>query len=229
MGIATEQVQPEKLQARMLAQRVVYWMALFTTVVGALYLFGLMAKLIVNGTVHAVSSQGVQTLTATVALLWDVGLLILFAAMRRQGVRSRRLFAELALIFMTLVCATSTINWFVQLVIVPKLGTGATNELRALLDVNNDLSITYALEHLGWGLFYALAAIFASAASAATGSGKLEVWIRWLFLAGGALSLLHFIGVVVDSPRLGDLGYVAWGLFLPATTALLAVKFQKEA
>lgn len=226
MTVATEQVQREKLQARMLARRLAYWMALFTTVLGALYLFGLVGKLIVNGTVRAVSSEGLRTVTAAVALLWDVGLLTLFAAMRRQGARGRRLFAELALVFMTLVCATSTVNWFVQLAIVPKLGTGATDELRMLLDVNNYLSVTYAMEHLGWGLFYGLAAL---CAGAAIGSGKLEAWIRWLFVAGGALTLLHFIGVVIGSALLGHLGYVAWGLLLPATTALLAVKFKKEA
>lgn len=220
-----EQVQLDKLQARARVRRVLFWMAVMTTVLGALYLLGLVGKLIVDGTVHSVSSQGVQIISATVGLLWDVALLILFAALRRQVARRRRLFAELALIFMILVCATSSVNWFAQLAIVPKLDPAGESALAALLDVHSSTSLAYALEHLGWGLFYGLAAIFAAVSIAGS---RLESWIRWLLLASGALSLMHFAGVVLAYPLLSDLGYVAWGLLLPASTTLLAVRFGKQ-
>lgn len=221
MGI--DQAQNERAAARAGGRRLLYWMALFTTVLGALYLLGLAGRLIVNGSVHAVSSPGLQTISAVVALLWDTALVILFAALRKQVRRGGRLFAELALVFMILVCALSSISWFVQLTIVPKVEQGARTVQAALLDMRNELSITYAMEHLAWGLFFGLAALFASAA---IDGGRPGTWVRRLLMASGVLSLLHFLGVIVGSPALGDLGYVAWGLLLPAATALLAVKFK---
>jgi hypothetical protein len=78
----------------------------------------------------------------------------------------------------------------------------------------------YALEHLAWGVFYGLTTIFMGLAME---GGRLETWIRWLFITGGALSLLHVAGIVIASPALIDLGYFAAGVLLPFTTTLLAV------
>ncbi len=122
---------------------------------------------------------------------------------------------------MSLTCATSSVNWFVQLAVMPKLAQAGKSPLTALLDLQNSYSLTYSMEHLGWGLFYGLAALFAAAALA---GGRLETWIRWVLAAGGVLSLLHFVGVAAGSTFLSDLGYVAWGVLLPLSTALLAVR-----
>ncbi len=221
----TMQTELEKARARETTRQMLYWTALATTILGALYLLGLAGKLIVDGTVHTVSSPGVQSISAIVGLLWDVGLVILFVALRRRARRDQRLFTELALTFMVLACATSSVNWFVQLTIVPKLGT-ADDLLRALLDAHNELSITYAMEHLGWGLFYGLAAIFAAAA---VPIGKMEAWIRGLLFASGVLSLVHFVGVAAASRFLSDTGYVAWAILLPAATALIVANSRNAA
>ncbi len=224
--MAIEQAQLEKQQGRETARQVLYWTALASTILGALYLLGLAGKLMVDGSVHSVSASGVQTISAVVGLLWDAGLVILFTALRRQGARSRRIYADLALMFILLACATSSVNWFVQLAIMPKLGASGNDVMKALLDGHNEQSITYAMEHLGWGLFYGLAAIFASAAMR---GGKLEAWISGLLLASGVLSLVHFVGVAAGSALLGDLGYVAWAILLPAATALLLVRSGRGA
>ncbi len=204
-------------------RRVLYWMALAATILGALYLLGLLGRLIVNGSVHAVSGGGLQIVSAVVAIAWDVVLLVLFAALRREHAAGHPLLADLALIFMLLVCATSTINWFVQLAVLPRLGSGEANAM-ALLDVHNELSITYAMEHLGWGLFFGLSVLFAAAVLR---GGAAQAWIRWLLVAAGVLSLLHFAGVIIASQFLGDLGYIAWGALLPAATGLLAAIYRR--
>jgi hypothetical protein len=219
-----EQVQRDKAQARETARQVAYWTALGATVLGALYLLGLAGKLIVDGTVHSVSSPGVQSISALVGLLWNVGLVILFVALRRQAPHSQKVFADLAVAFILLTCAPSSVNWFVQLALVPRLGLGYYDELRTLLDVHNELSMSYAMEHLGWGLFFGLAAIFAALALP---GGRLERWIRGLLLSSGVLSLVHFVGVAAGSALLSDLGYIAWALLLPAATALLVARFRK--
>ena len=177
--------QSEKIAASETARQVVVFSAAFATLLGILYLLGLAGKLIVDGTLHSTSSQAVQSLSAVIAILWDVSLLVLFAALRRLSSGRKELFAELALIFMALVCAISSINWFVQLLIVSKINRVGESVLLALLDVHNGISLMYAMEHLAWGVFYGLAAILAALAIS---GGKLESWIRWLLAAGGALS-----------------------------------------
>ncbi len=120
---------------------------------------------------------------------------------------------------MILVCATSSANWFVQLALVPRLAGNPT--LLAMLDVHEPLSLMYAIEHLGWGIFYGLALIFMSIPF---GKDKPGRWIRGLMRTGGILSLIHVVGVVATIQPVADLGYIAWGILLPATAILLARK-----
>ena len=225
MNLETEAANLEHMTAKILAQRIVFLAAVFATLFGVLYFIGLAGKLIVDGTVHSSSSQSVQIVSAIVAILLDLALLIMFVALRWQISGRNSVFADLAVVFMTLVCATSSINWFVQLAILPRISQGDNSAMLALVDVHNDSSIMYAIEHLGWGVFYGLATIFIAIAMS---SGKLENWIRWLFMAGGALSLLHVVGIVTTNPVIGDLGYLAWGILLPITTTLLAIRFRRN-
>jgi hypothetical protein len=206
------------------AGRIVFWMAVCSTGLGALYLLGLVGKLVVDGTVHSTSALPLQMVSAVIALLWDAVLLVLFVALRSQTAQERRVWAELAVVFMALMCVTSSINWFVQLAVLPRLLQGDESPLLALVDVHSPTSISFAVEHLGWGLFYGLATIFMALA---LGSGKLEGWIRGLFVVGGVLSLVHMVGIVADVTVIGELGYIAWGVLLPITTALLAIRFRR--
>jgi hypothetical protein len=222
--IDTESTRLEEKDARRIAQQVVFLMAVFSTLLAVLYLFGLAGKLIVDGTVHSTSSQSVQAISAVVAILLDITLLIMFIALRRQVSGSNVIFAELACVFMTLLCATSTINWFAQLAILPRLVSLGDTAI-ALVDVHNSSSIMYAVEHLGWGLFYGLSTIFMAIA---INGGKVENWIRWLFIAGGVLSLLHIIGIITLNFTISDLGYIAWSVLLPITTTLLAIRYRSS-
>ena len=207
------------------SRRIVVVMAAAATLLGMLYLLGLAGKLILDGTLHSTSSQAVQNISAIVAILWNSSLLVMFAALRPQFTGSRAVFAELAFVFMAVVCAISSVNWFVQLLIVSRITRAGESVLLALLDVHNGISLMYAMEHLAWGVFYGFAAILAAMAIS---GGKLETWIRWLFAAGGALSLIHVVGIATGNSALGYLGYVAWGILLPVTTALLVVRFGRK-
>ncbi len=225
MGLDVAASEVENGDARKVAQRIVSWMAVLATFLGILYLIGLVGKLIVDGTVHSTSSQPVQIVSAIVAILLDLTLLILFVALRRKMPGKNVVFADLAAVFMALVCVTSSVSWFVQLAVLPQIAQTGNSTVIALMDIHNTGSVTYAGEHLGWGIFYGLATIFLAIA---IGEGKLESWIRWLLIAGGILSILHVFGIVTINPTIGDLGYVAWGIFLPSTTILLAIRFGKK-
>lgn len=214
----------ETKDARKMAQKILFPVTIFSTSLGVLYLIGLVGKIIVDGTVHSTSSQSVQQISAVVGILLDIALLVMFVALSWQMSGRNAVFADLASVFMILVCATSSINWFVQLAILPRIAqTG--DPIVALIDVHNNNSLMYAIEHLGWGVFYGLATIFMGIAM---GSGKLESWIRWLFIAGGVLSLLHVIGIITMNTTINDLGYVAWGVLLPITTTLLAIRYRRN-
>jgi len=199
-------------------RKVIRVSAILTVLFSGLYLLGLIGKLIVDGTVHSVSAQPLPMISAVIAILLDLSLLALFSGLRARF--SPNPFADLGLVFMILVCASSSVNWFVQLTLVPSLVGDPT--LLALLDIHDPSSLMYAIEHLGWGIFYGLALVFMAIPF---GGSNLARWIRGLMRTGSILSLIHAIGVAASIQPVADIGYIAWGILLPATALLLARKF----
>jgi hypothetical protein len=199
--------------------------SMISTVFGVLYFVGLMGKLVVNGSIHATSSPAISMVSAAVGLLWDITLVILFLALRRQIAGSKAIFAELGSVFMILLAAGSGVNWYVQLTLVPKMVQGGDATTLALLDIHNVDSLMYAVEHLAWGLFYGLATIFMALAIE---GGKIETWIRRLLIVGGVMSILFIPGRLIGNQVLIDLGYYAAGVLLPITTTLMTIRFRRN-
>jgi hypothetical protein len=86
-------------------------------------------------------------------------------------------------------------------------------------------SVAYALDILGWDLFFALSMLFA--APVFRGS-RLAAWIRVLMIASGMLALAGLSGVVVGDMQLRYIGIVGYvGVFL-VVAALMAVLFYRE-
>jgi hypothetical protein len=181
--------------------------------------------LIVNGSIHATSSTAISMVSAMVGLLWVITLVTLFVALRRQITEGRSVYAELGVAFMILLAASSGVNWYVQLTLIPKLAQTGNALVLALLDIHDTNSLMYAMEHLAWSLFYGLATIFMALAIEGR---KIDAWIRWLFIAGGVMSILYIPGIMVTNHFLIDLGYYAAGVLLPITTILLAIRSRKE-
>jgi hypothetical protein len=85
-------------------------------------------------------------------------------------------------------------------------------------------SVVYALDILGWDVFFPLSMLFA--APVFWGS-RLAAWIRVLMTASGVLALAGLRGVVVGDMQLRNIGIVGYvGVFL-VVTALLAVLFYR--
>jgi hypothetical protein len=85
-------------------------------------------------------------------------------------------------------------------------------------------SIAYALDILGWDVFFALSMFFA--APVFRGS-RLAAWIRVLMIASGVLAVAGLSGVVVGDMQLRNIGIVGYvGVFLVVAT-LLAVLFYR--
>lgn len=85
-------------------------------------------------------------------------------------------------------------------------------------------SVVYALDILGWDVFFPLSMLFAAPVFWGT---RLAAWIRALMTASGVLALAGLSGVVVGDMQLRNIGIVGYvGVFL-LVTALLAVLFYR--
>lgn len=85
-------------------------------------------------------------------------------------------------------------------------------------------SVVYALDILGWDVFFPLSMLFA--APVFSGS-RLATWIRWLMIASGMLALAGLSGVVFDDMQLRNIGIVGYvGVFI-VIAVLLAVLFYR--
>lgn len=85
-------------------------------------------------------------------------------------------------------------------------------------------SVAYALDILGWDVFFALSMLFA--APVFRGS-RLAAWIRVLMIASAVLALAGLNGVVAGDMQLRNIGIVGYvGVFL-VVSALLFVLFYR--
>jgi hypothetical protein len=85
-------------------------------------------------------------------------------------------------------------------------------------------SVAYALDIVGWDVFFALSMLFA--APVFRGS-RLATWIRVLMIASGVLALAGLSGVVVGNMQVRNIGIVGYvGVFL-VVAALLTVFFYR--
>src|SRR5215218_1475228 len=86
------------------------------------------------------------------------------------------------------------------------------------------LSVAYALDIVGWDVYFALSMLFT--APVFSGS-RLAAWIRVLMIASGVLSLAGLSGVVVGDMEVRNIGIVGYvGVFL-VVAALLTVFFYR--
>jgi hypothetical protein len=84
-------------------------------------------------------------------------------------------------------------------------------------------SVAYALDILGWDIFFPLSMLFAAPVF---GGSHLTGWIRGLMIASGVLALAGLSGVVAGDMQLRNIGIIGYvGVFL-VVAALLAVLFR---
>jgi hypothetical protein len=101
-------------ESRALSRKIGRWTSLGSLGFGLLYLVGVGVNLSTSGSVY-LSGRDVRTVSAAVALLWNLALIVLFVTLRREAEPSRTVLAELALAFAVLVCGVSSVSWFIGL------------------------------------------------------------------------------------------------------------------
>ena len=202
-----------------LTRRLGFWSSVFVAVLGAGYLLALTFAFAIEGFAFP-PGPAVQLAGGIITLLIVPGLVVLFTAIRHSADEARSILGSLAVTFITLFAATVSINRFVQLTVIQQGAPGAA-DLARFLPYATD-SVMFALEMLGWGVFSSLAAL--AAAGLFTGS-RLNVSIRWLFVAYAAFSSLGAIGYVTSAPITAG-AFIAWGPILLALSVALAVYFR---
>lgn len=211
------------LESRPLSRTIGFATALLSSFFGLVYLIGLGINLRTSGSVYP-SGGDVRIVSAGIALLWNLALVVLFTALRREAKPERAILAELALVFAILVCGASGASWVAGMMHVLRFAGSTDPAVVSLFDPYDPASFPYMLEHLAWGLFFGLAAIFAGLALRPS---RFSPWVNGGFILTGLLSLGHFIGVVTGNESLISLGYLSWGVALPVACALVAGVFRQ--
>ena len=125
-----------------------------------------------------------------------------------------------AIVYATMAC----VNYIVQLMVVRLSILNKETDGLAMFVMGNPHSIFWAL--MADYVFMNLAMRFAAPVFE---GGKLERWIRGLFLANGASAVITIFGIAVDSPMIFLLGsFVPWCVIVSLATALVAVLFSRS-
>jgi hypothetical protein len=136
----------------------------------------------------------------------------------------RKIFSQLGLAFAIIYVVISCLNSYLQVTVMRlNVLTGDTNGL-AILALPNPHSITYALEAIGYG-FLGLSTLFASGVFI---QGRLERWIKWLFIVNGIIGIIGIIITVLDKPILMLPGLGLWCIEYPILNILLCIFFKRQ-
>jgi hypothetical protein len=157
------------------------------------------------------------------AFLLAPTVVVLMACIHYVAPETKKVFSLIGLSFASVYVAIIPANYYLQLFVVRlNLASGTLDGL-ALLAQPNLHSVFFAMETLGY-TFLSLATLFVSQAFS---GGKLQDWIRWLFIVSGALGIFGVLVAPFDRPSLVFAGLGIWSLAFPISMILLGVFFRR--
>ena len=133
--------------------------AVVSVLLGSVYLIAIVVGILKEGLAFP-PAKSIQFVGAIVSILSGIDLIVLMVALKPHIVADRQLLVDISIIFMALLCGATSINRYVQLAIVPQFGDPENHAIIQLIHPYGPKSIMFAIESLGWGLFYGLAALF---------------------------------------------------------------------
>ena len=168
------------------------------------------------------SFQPIQMLSLIPSLLLAPTFVVLMVSLHYYAAPDKRIWSHLGITFTLIYAVMASINYITQLTVV-RLGilNNETDGL-AMFVMGNSHSIFWALASAY--VFMNLAMLFAAPIF---DGGRLERWLRWLFVANGVSAIVTIYGIVADSPQIYLLGsLVPWCVIFSLAMALLAVMFR---
>ncbi len=139
------------------------------------------------------------------------------AAVHAWAPESRKTLSLVALVFMGLLAGVTCSVHFVMLTVSRQAALAGQPWFGALFEFRWP-SVVYALDILGWDVFFPLSVLFA--ASVFSGS-RLAACIRWSMVVSGALAFAGLAGVALGDMQIRNIGIVGYvGVFLVADVPL---------
>jgi MFS family permease len=217
-------------------KQVGFWSAALATVFSIGYGLAVIAMIIASASTptaapgwhgmeaYLASFQPIVMLPLIPSLLLAPTFVVLMVCVHAYAPNAKKLWSQVGLAFAIVYATMACVNYIVQLTVVRLSILNKETDGLAMFVSGNPHSIFWALASAY--VFMNLAMLFAAPVFE---GGKLERWIRWLFLANGASAVVTIFGVVVDSPMIYLLGsLVPWCVIFSAATILLAVLFKRS-
>ena len=181
-----------------------FWSAMLVTIIN-------MSSTVARMTSFEMLSMGLGFLVVSIFV-------VLMTSVHYYAPDDKKILTMLGISFAILCAALLSINYYMQLTVV------RWNSL-PMLAVNNPHSIMWSIEVLGYG-FMGLATLFPAVIFS---KGKLELAIRWLFVANAVLGIGGIIGLVfVNNPMSLFAGLLVWDVVFPLMTLLLGIFFKRK-
>ena len=156
-------------------------------------------------------------------LLLTPTVVILMVCIHSVAPEQQKVFSLIAIAFSSVYAAIICTNYYIQLFVVRlNLLEGDLDGL-ALLALPNLHSVVFALESIGYA-FLSLATLFINPVFC---GGRLESWIRWLFIINGVIGIFGAIVAPFDQPMLILAGLGIWSFVFPVATILVSIFFRK--
>jgi hypothetical protein len=150
-------------------------------------------------------------------------MVILIACINAITPESKKIFSQIGLAFTVVYAVIIPTNYYLQLFVVRLNLQSGTLEGLSILAQPNLHSVFFALETLGYG-FLSLATLFVSLVFT---NGKLEIWMRSLFIVSGAVGIFGLLIAPFDQPYLIFAGLGIWSIAFPLSTILLSIFFRR--
>jgi hypothetical protein len=207
-----------------------FWSAIFASVFAILFILIAIATSLIfpmkawNGIqIYADNFNLMDMASFIPAFFLAPTMVILIACINAIAPETKKIFSQIGLAFAIVYAAIIPPNYYLQLFVVRLNLQSATLEGLSILAQPNLHSIFFGLETLGYG-FLSLATIFISLVFT---NGKLELWMRSLFIISGAVGIFGVLIAPFDQPYFIFAGLGIWSIAFPVLTILLSIFFHK--
>lgn len=198
--------------------RIGMWSAVLTA--GCTIMFTI-AAVLTEAKVLAAPWDAVLPLTP--ALLLAPSFLAMLVCANAVVPTDRNIWSQLGVAFAVVYVPLCSAAYIVELFVVePRVMRGAAGEVVLLTIIRGD-SVFNAIDGIGY-IFMCLATL---CAAPAFGGSRLQRWIRWVFLANGALAVPIFLTYFVN--RSFIVGAALWSVTISASGVLLTIFFRRLA
>ena len=150
-------------------------------------------------------------------------LVLIMVTILKYASENYKIFAIIALIFMSIMATITSSVHFVILTV--------KSHFDAINPVNSQIffsftwpSIVYALDILAWDVFFALSMIFAAFVF---NNDRIEKIIKYFMLASGVLALLGIIGVPIANMTVRNIGIIGYAIISPIAISILTILYVR--